>query len=74
MDRTERFYKIHQLLERKAAVRVDEFLDALGISLATFKRDLEYLRDRLNAPIEWDRARRGYRYVAASPGTPRYEL
>jgi predicted DNA-binding transcriptional regulator YafY len=74
MDRTERFYKIHQLLERKAAVRVDEFLDALGISLATFKRDLEYLRDRMNAPIEWDRARRGYRYVAASPGMPRYEL
>jgi predicted DNA-binding transcriptional regulator YafY len=74
MDRTERFYKIHQLLTRKQVVRVDEFREALGISLATFKRDLEYLRDRLNAPIEWDRARRGYRYVAPSPDAPRYEL
>ncbi|MCC6610566.1 MAG: YafY family transcriptional regulator [Burkholderiales bacterium] len=74
MDRTERFYKIHQLLTRKQVVRVDEFREALGISLATFKRDLEYLRDRLNAPIEWDRARGGYRYVAPSPDAPRYEL
>jgi len=27
-----------------------------------FKRDLEYLRDRLAAPIVWDRERRGYCY------------
>jgi len=74
MDRTERFYKIHQLLTRRHVVRVDEFREALGISLATFKRDLEYLRDRLNAPIEWDRERRGYRYVPASPDALRYEL
>jgi len=74
MDRTERFYKIHQLLSRKAFVSVQEFLGALDVSLATFKRDLEYLRDRLHAPIEWDRERRGYSYVAALPDSPRYEL
>lgn len=74
MDRTERFYKIHQLLTRKAIVPVQDFLGALDVSLATFKRDLEYLRDRLHAPIEWDRERRGYRYVAALPDAPRFEL
>jgi len=74
MDRTERFYKIHQLLTRKTVVPVREFLESLDISLATFKRDLEYLRDRLHAPIEWDRERRGYRYVAAGPDALRYEL
>ena len=74
MDRTERFYKIHQLLTRKSVVPVREFLEDLDVSLATFKRDLEYLRDRLHAPIEWDRERRGYRYVAALPDAPRYEL
>jgi len=74
MDRTERFYKIHQLMSRKSVVPVREFLEALDISLATFKRDLEYLRDRLHAPIEWDRERRGYRYVAPLADAPRYEL
>lgn len=74
MDRLERFYKIHQLLERKRAVKVGEFLAALGVSLATFKRDLEYMRDRFHAPIEWDREVRGYRFAAPLADAPRYEL
>ncbi len=74
MDRTERFYKIHQLLAARGAVRIGEFLDALGVSRATFKRDLEYLRDRLNAPIEWDRERRGYRLAGGAADTGRYQL
>lgn len=64
MDRTERFYKIEQLLISRRIVPVSSFLQELGISLATFKRDLEYLRDRMNMPIEWDRDTRGYRYAA----------
>jgi len=74
MDRTERFYKIHQLLAARGAVKLSEFLSALGVSRATFKRDLEYMRDRLNAPIEWDRETGGYRFVRAALDAPRYEL
>lgn len=75
MDRTERFYKIDQLLHQKGAVSLEEFLTALGVSRATFKRDLEYMRDRLHAPIEWDRERRGYRFAGAPmPDAPRYQL
>jgi predicted DNA-binding transcriptional regulator YafY len=74
MDRTERFYKIHQLLAAREAVRISEFLDALGVSRATFKRDLEYMRDRLNAPIEWDRERRGYRLAGDAAEAGRYQL
>ena len=55
MDRTERFYKIDQLLNDMTVVPLATFLDDLGVSLATFKRDLEYMRERLNAPIRWDR-------------------
>ena len=40
----------------------DAFLDELEVSLATFKRDLEYMRDRLNEPIAWDADAGGYRY------------
>jgi predicted DNA-binding transcriptional regulator YafY len=74
MDRTERFYKIHRLLQAKGVVKVAELLGELGVSRATFKRDLEYMRDRMNAPIEWDRERRGYRFVQPAIGAPRYEL
>lgn len=66
MDRTERFYRIDSLLQAHRVVSLDRFLEELEVSRATFKRDLEYMRDRLNAPIEWDRDERGYRY-AQSP-------
>ena len=62
MDRTERFYRIQQLIQRHRVVPVDRFLAELEISLATFKRDLEYLRSRLNTPIVWDREAAGYRF------------
>ena len=62
VDRTERFYRIQQLIQRHRVVPVDRFLAELEISLATFKRDLEYLRSRLNIPIVWDREAAGYRF------------
>jgi predicted DNA-binding transcriptional regulator YafY len=74
MDRTERFYRIDQLLNEHRVVTLPAFLDALGVSRATFKRDLEYLRDRLHAPIVWDREMGGYRFGAAVQGARQYEL
>lgn len=62
MDRTERFYKIDALLQGGRAVHIQTLLDMLEVSRATFKRDIEYMRDRLNYPIVWDREQRGYRY------------
>jgi predicted DNA-binding transcriptional regulator YafY len=62
VDRTERFYKIQQLIHRHKVVSARRFRDELEISPATFKRDLEYLRSRLNIPIVWDRDANGYRY------------
>ena len=74
MDRTERFYRIDQLLNERRVVPIEIFLEELGVSRATFKRDLEYLRDRLNAPIVWDRDRRGYRFGQPERGARQYEL
>lgn len=61
MDRTERFYKIQRLLNQRKSVPRDAFLDELEVSRATFKRDLEYLRDRMQMPIVYDRELGGYR-------------
>ena len=60
MDRTERFYRIRRRLIDKGALTRREIEEELEISHATFKRDIEYLRDRLNMPIVWSRARQGY--------------
>ena len=74
MDRTERFYKIDMLLQEKSVVPLAGFMDELEVSCSTVKRDLEYLRDRLNAPIIWDRLQRGYRYSVQEAEFPRYSL
>lgn len=73
MDKTERFYKIDQLLKDSKVVSFARMTDALGVSRATLKRDLVYMRDRFNAPIEYVRASNGYRFGKPRAG-PRYEL
>ncbi len=74
MDRTERFYLIDQMLRERRSVSREELLEALGVSPATFKRDLEYMRERLHAPIVWDRNLRGYRFGQSDSIGPQYEL
>lgn len=74
MSQTERLYLIDQLLHEKPVVRFDELLQALEVSPATLKRDLDYMRSRLNAPIEWSRAERGYRFASAGAVGRRYAL
>jgi predicted DNA-binding transcriptional regulator YafY len=73
VNRTERLYKIDHLLQERQVVSVKNFLEVLGVSLATFKRDLAYLRDRLNAPVVWDREAGGYRFDKQGAGD-KYEL
>lgn len=73
MDRTERFYRIDRLLNEQKVVTRAQFLAALEVSPATFKRDLEYMRERFNAPIVWNAERGGYEFAAAREG-PKYAL
>ena len=75
MSMNERIYKIDQLLSERKVVSVDELLEHLEVSRATLKRDLAFLRDRLNAPILFDKELGGYRFdlETKNVGTP-YEL
>jgi len=74
MDHLERFYRIDQLLNELGVVPRDVFLKDLEVSPATFKRDLEYMRDRFNAPIVWDADAGGYRYAKQGTAGPRFAL
>jgi predicted DNA-binding transcriptional regulator YafY len=73
MDRTERFYRIELLLRDRGCVGFAALREALEVSPATLKRDLQYLRDRLGAPIVYDAHDNGYRFEAAARGV-RHEL
>jgi predicted DNA-binding transcriptional regulator YafY len=64
VERTERFYKIEMLIRNRGCVSFDGLLAELEVSRATLKRDLAYLRERMDAPIVYDRFDNGYRFDA----------
>lgn len=74
MTRMVRLHQIDQLLNSRSSVTLNEFLATLEVSPATFKRDLEYLRDQLNAPIVYDRDINAYRFERRGAHGPKYEL
>src|ERR1700709_1544369 len=63
MDRTERFYRIELLIKRQSGVSFEQLLAELEVSPATLKRDLQYLRDRMDAPIVYARDENVYRFA-----------
>jgi len=73
MSINERVYKIDQLLHERRSITFQELLDKLEVSRATLKRDIAYMRDRLNAPIIFDKELSGYRLGEQGIGI-KYEL
>ena len=55
MKDIDRLYRYKSLLASRHAVSSDELMAVLGISIATLKRDMANLRERLNIPVEYDR-------------------
>ncbi|MEA3348072.1 MAG: YafY family protein [Pseudomonadota bacterium] len=76
MDRTERFQVMDRLLNTHTVVSAARFVEAMEVSRSTVIRDIGYMRDRLNAPIIWDRSQRGYRYEEQEEGEgmPKFSL
>lgn len=68
MSDLERLHRIKYMIQARKCVPIEDFLSELEISKATFKRDLEYLRDRMNASIVFDRTERGYRFDKPNHG------
>lgn len=73
MERTERLRRIQQLLVCNRSSSIDFLVEQLGVSRATVKRDIAFLRDRMGAPLVWDRTRRGY-ILAKEPAQAAFEL
>ena len=73
MSQLERLYRIEQMLLNAAPVSFKRLQETLEVSRATLRRDLAYLRDRLNAPIEYDRYADGYK-LTSSRRSARHQL
>lgn len=73
MTKTARVYKIEMLIRNRGHVSFQTLLDELEISPATLKRDLDYLKDQLGAPIVYDRFLNGYKFGEGYRGQ-RHEL
>jgi predicted DNA-binding transcriptional regulator YafY len=75
MSQTERLYRLKNWLDSGRSLDKDFLLRELGVSPATLKRDLAHLRDRMNAPVVFDRERQGWRLdVRERSVGDRYEL
>ena len=58
--RTDRVSRILKMLARGKPVAREEFLTRLEISAATFKRDIAYIRNRMNRVVTWSQEHRAY--------------
>lgn len=59
----ERMMKIHDELRRGALVNCTKLVKALEVSRKTIVRDIAFMRDRLDLPIEFDAQIQAYRYT-----------
>jgi proteasome accessory factor B len=59
----ERMLKIHDELRRGALVNCTKLVKSLEVSRKTIVRDIAFMRDRLELPIEFDAQIQAYRYT-----------
>lgn len=73
MSQSERIFFILKILDQKGGISTRDVVQAFEVSERQAKRDIEYMRDRLGAPIVWKRESGHYEYSgpwrALLPGT-----
>lgn len=65
MDFKMRLFRIDQMIKEQGPVTFEDLQSALKCSAPTVKRDLNYLRKNLHAPIVYSHALKGYVYEGA---------
>jgi predicted DNA-binding transcriptional regulator YafY len=74
MERTQRIARINALLSRPEGATLTQMMADTDVSRATINRDLQLMRDQMNAPIVWERWREIYRLEARGHEGPAYML
>ena len=60
----ERMWRIHQILSGGSYPNCTGLSEELEVSAKTVMRDIEFMRDRLGLPLEYDAVKHGFRYTA----------
>jgi proteasome accessory factor B len=66
--------RIHQAIQSGAFPNASLLAAELEVSTKSIHRDLEFMRDRLQLPLEFDRQRLGYRYTEEVKAFPTLQI
>jgi len=70
----QRMLKIHQAIQRRNYPNASTLAETLEVSTKSIHRDVEFMRERLNLPLEWDGSRGGYCYSEAVNAFPTLQI
>lgn len=70
----ERMLRIHRTIVSGAFPNATQLAIELEVSTKSIHRDLEFMRDRLELPLEFDRAHNGYRYTEEVSSFPTLQI
>ena len=70
----ERMLRIHQALQAGGYPNAGKLSREIEVSAKTIHRDLEFMRDRLNLPVEFDGSRGGYFYTGEVSNFPTLQI
>jgi predicted DNA-binding transcriptional regulator YafY len=59
----ERMMRIHAILQQGRPRNAVQLAEELEVNSRTIRRDIEFMRDRLDLPVEWDPALNAFRYT-----------
>jgi proteasome accessory factor B len=66
--------RIHQSIRAGELPNASSLSRELEVSVKTVQRDIEFMRDRLNLPVEFDCVRNGYRYTSEVESFPTLQI
>src|SRR4051812_18167287 len=70
----ERMQKLHRLIAAGKYPNCRSLAEELEVSPKTIQRDIDFMRDRMDYPIEYDPLRFGFHYTQPVTAFPQLEL
>jgi predicted DNA-binding transcriptional regulator YafY len=70
----ERLAAIHRQVQQNKRPNCSSLARDIGVSVKTIQRDIDFLRDRYNLPLEYDPSKHGYYYTEPVAGLPAVQM
>jgi proteasome accessory factor B len=70
----ERMLRIHQAIQSGGFPNASTLAREIEVATKTIHRDIEFMRDRLNLPIEFNPAKNGYHYIGEVSAFPTMQI